>query len=80
MTDEPFHHVDREWLKSITVEKIQNQSLQANELDYSISVPTHDQRIPHRSQGIWRRIETGGIDPGTLPIEDSGKRGRIGGC
>ncbi|MGV0025081.1 hypothetical protein [Phormidesmis priestleyi] len=80
MTDEVFHHVDREWLKGITLEKIQNQSLQANELDYSIQVPTQDQRIPHRSRAPWRRIEFGGIDLETLPIADSGKRGRIGGC
>jgi hypothetical protein len=80
MSDEAFHHVDREWLKSITLEKIQHQSLQTNELDYSIQVPTQDQRIPRRSRASWQRMEFGGIDPGTLPIDDSGKRGRMGGC
>ncbi|KAM3110834.1 hypothetical protein [Phormidesmis sp. 146-33] len=80
MSDESFHHVDPEWLESITLEKIQNQSLQANELDYSIQVPTQDQKIPRRSRAPWQRIEFGGIDPGTLPIADSGKRGQIGGC
>ena len=72
--NEEFFTVDPEELKQITVAELQSgHSLEQQELDYSILVPTRNQGIPGRRRNSPYREDVG-------PNFDAGDRGRFGGC
>jgi hypothetical protein len=80
VTDQPFHNVDPESLKQITVKDIQSGNIfPEQKLDYSIPVPTRNQSIPRSSQDPWLMIEFAN-DVSAQPEADAGNRGRFGGC
>lgn len=80
MDSKQFHTVEAKLLESITVDDIlTGKSISPNQLDYSVPVPTTDQRLPDRSREPWLVAEMGNINSG-VHAPDSSYRGRIGGC
>jgi hypothetical protein len=72
MENEEFFTVDSEELKQITIAELQTgHSLEQQELDYSILVPTRNQGIPGRRHNFAYREDVS-------PNFDAGDRGRFG--
>lgn len=80
MDSRQFHTVEAKSLESITVDAIlTGKSISPSELDYSVAIPTTDQRLPDHSRESWLVAEMGNINSEVrAPV--SCYRGRIGSC
>lgn len=81
MNEKQFYSVDPESLKHITVNDIiEGYNITPTKIDYSIPVPTLNQRIPRYSRDVYIRVNYGNWNYASLPEVDPGYRGRLGGC
>jgi hypothetical protein len=78
---EEFHTIDASSLKSITVEEIlSGGGVDPEEIDYTVQVPTANQKITNSARDTWFQVQFGGIIQPVSEDETSKHRGTLGGC
>lgn len=68
-------------VKSITVEEIiSGGGVSPEEIDYTVQVPTANQKITHSTKDAWFQVEFGGMITPVSEDKISKHRGTLGGC